>query len=105
MNDLNQHYRDLLGLDDSWNVDEVDLDLTGTQVVIHLSFVRVGAELPRVRRGVSPSRHGPAANLAASRHDAVFDGDPGCGAPLPLREVWGQDDPCSLGRQALAVHA
>ena len=38
MNDLNQHYRDLLGLDDSWSVDEVDLDLTGTQVVIHLSF-------------------------------------------------------------------
>src|SRR6056297_771271 len=42
-NDLNQHYRDLLGLDDSWNVDEVDLDLTGTQVVIHLSFA--GSEL------------------------------------------------------------
>ena len=43
MNDLNQHYRDLLGLDDSWNVDEVDLDLTGTQVVIHLAFA--GSEL------------------------------------------------------------
>ena len=37
MNELNQHYRALLGLDDSWNVDEVDLDLPGNQVVIRLS--------------------------------------------------------------------
>lgn len=37
MNDLNQHYRALLGLDDSWEVDEVDLDLAGSQVVIRLS--------------------------------------------------------------------
>jgi transposase len=37
MKDLNQHYSDLLGLDDSWQVDEVDLDLVGNQVVIRLS--------------------------------------------------------------------
>lgn len=37
MNELNQHYGALLGLDDSWNVDDVDLDLAGSQVVIRLS--------------------------------------------------------------------
>jgi len=37
MNNLNQHYRDLLGLDVAWRVDEVDLDLDGMQVVIELS--------------------------------------------------------------------
>lgn len=37
MNDLNQHYRALLGLDSSWSVDDVDLDLPGNQVVIRLS--------------------------------------------------------------------
>lgn len=37
MNDLNQHYRDLLGLDDSWTVDDVDLDLGASQVRIQLS--------------------------------------------------------------------
>ena len=37
MNNLNQHYRQLLGLDASWNVDDVDLDLSKNQVVIQLS--------------------------------------------------------------------
>lgn len=37
MNDLNQHYRALLGLDNSWNVAEVELDLAGKQVLIRLS--------------------------------------------------------------------
>lgn len=36
MNDLNQHYRDLLGLDDSWTVTNVDLDMAANQVVIRL---------------------------------------------------------------------
>lgn len=35
---LNQHYRDRLGQRDPQNVNDVDLDLTGTQVFIHLSF-------------------------------------------------------------------
>lgn len=37
MNDLNQHYRSLLGLDESWKVDNVDLDLPANQVTIFLS--------------------------------------------------------------------
>lgn len=36
MNDLNQHYRDLLGLDDSWTVTDVDLDMEASEVVIRL---------------------------------------------------------------------
>jgi transposase len=43
MNDLNQHYRDLLGLSDSWQVRDVDLDLPGNQVTISLSHA--GGEL------------------------------------------------------------
>ncbi|EMI41668.1 ISL3 family transposase [Rhodopirellula sp. SWK7] len=39
MNDLNQHYSSLLGLDSSWSVEDVDLDLSGNQVVIRLAFV------------------------------------------------------------------
>ena len=37
MNDLNEHYRKLLGLDDSWIVEDVDLDMPGQQVVIKLT--------------------------------------------------------------------
>lgn len=37
MNDLNLHYSVLLGLDEFWQVDEVDLDLSKNQVVIQLS--------------------------------------------------------------------
>ena len=43
MNDLNQHYRTLLGLDDSWKVDNVELDLAASQVSIELSHT--GGEL------------------------------------------------------------
>ena len=37
MNDLNQHYSALLGLDESWFVEHVDLDLAGSEVVIQLN--------------------------------------------------------------------
>jgi len=39
MNELNQLYCALLGLDDSRKVDDVDLDLAGSQVVMWLSLV------------------------------------------------------------------
>lgn len=46
MNDLKQHYCDLLGLDDSWLVDEVDLDLPGNKVRIVLQHRGVSLECP-----------------------------------------------------------
>ncbi len=36
MNDLNTHYRHLLGLSDDWKVVDVDLDLSASQVIIDL---------------------------------------------------------------------
>jgi transposase len=36
MNDLNTHYRHLLGLSDDWKVVDVDLDLSASQVIINL---------------------------------------------------------------------
>ena len=36
MNDLNTHYRQLLGLSDDWKVVDVDLDLTASRVIIDL---------------------------------------------------------------------
>lgn len=37
MSELHQHYRALLGLDVSWNVDDVKLNLDASEVLIHLS--------------------------------------------------------------------
>jgi transposase len=37
MNNLNTHYRQLLGLSDDWKVVDVDLDLAASQVIIDLS--------------------------------------------------------------------
>ena len=37
MNSLNEHYRDLLGLDESWTVSDVDLQLEDNSVVIELA--------------------------------------------------------------------
>lgn len=37
MNSLNEHYRDLLGLDESWTVSKVDLQLEESSVVIELT--------------------------------------------------------------------
>jgi hypothetical protein len=34
MSDLNQHYRALLGLDEAWNINSVDLDLEANQVFL-----------------------------------------------------------------------
>ena len=40
MNDLNLHYRQLLGLGKDWNVENVGLDLVANRVVIELSHRR-----------------------------------------------------------------
>jgi len=40
MKTLPQHYSDLLGLDESWRVTDVDLDLSGMQVRIGLETTR-----------------------------------------------------------------
>lgn len=47
MNDLNTHYRQLLGLGDDWKVVDVNLDLPASRVVIELEHVG-GNLLPRV---------------------------------------------------------
>ena len=49
MNDLNAHYRDLLGLDDQWRVDHVDLDLAGNRVQISLEHRGNAIECPDCR--------------------------------------------------------
>lgn len=59
MNELNQHYRALLGLDDSWKVDDVDLDLAGSQVVIRLSHAGGNLECPECGQSCSRADSAP----------------------------------------------
>ena len=61
MNDLTQHYRDLLGLDQSWIVDDVELDLSGSQVVIRVSHARGKLHCPEC------GQEGPRADAAPQR--------------------------------------
>ena len=58
MNDLNQHDRQLLGLDASWNVDDVDLDLLKNQVVIRLSHAAEPLLLSPSQGRASHATHG-----------------------------------------------
>lgn len=55
MNDLNQHYTALLGLDSSWKVESVDLDLPGNQVAIRVAHV--GGKILCPECGEACSRH------------------------------------------------
>jgi transposase len=55
MNELNAHYRLLLGLDSNWEVTEVDLSLEGLRVEIVLEFV--GRELVCPECGQASGRH------------------------------------------------
>lgn len=59
MNNLNQHYRDLLGLDDAWRVDEVDLDLEDMQVVIELSHTGGTLSCPQCDQTCSQADKAP----------------------------------------------
>ena len=61
MNDLNQHYRELLGLDASWMVEDVDLDLESTRVQIRLRHVGNSLNCPecgesRPKADTAPTR-------------------------------------------------
>lgn len=53
MNDLNSHYRLLLGLDESWKVQNVDVDLDGNQVVIDLEHTGGKLCCPNCRQSCS----------------------------------------------------
>ena len=55
MNELNMHYRLLLGLDSHWEVQEVDLSLEGLRVEIVLEFT--GQELVCPECGQASGRH------------------------------------------------
>lgn len=59
MNTLHDHYRLLLGLDDSWAVDEVDLDLAGSQVTIRLSYCGSGLKCPECGEACSRADTAP----------------------------------------------
>jgi transposase len=54
MKTLNEHYSALLGLDSSWIVEDIDLDLAGMQVIIKLSHA--GGKLACPECGASCSR-------------------------------------------------
>ena len=55
MNELNMHYRLLLGLDSNWEVQEVDLSVEGLRVEIGLEFT--GQELVCPECGQASGRH------------------------------------------------
>jgi transposase len=59
MNDLHQHYRGLLGLDESWNVDDVELDLQSSQVVIKLSHAGGPLVCPECKQACSRADTAP----------------------------------------------
>ena len=51
MSDLTHHYRDLLGLDQSWIVDDVELDVSSSQVLIRVSHARGQLHCPECGQG------------------------------------------------------
>jgi transposase len=59
MKDLNEHYRALLELDDSWTVADVDLDLDGNQVVIRLSHAGGRLTCPECEQTCSQADRAP----------------------------------------------
>lgn len=57
MNTLRAHYRLLLGLDGSWRVSEVSLELDQKRVTISLEFIGAGAVCPQCSRKCSLKDH------------------------------------------------
>ena len=59
MDSLKSHYRQLLGLDKSWIVTSVDLDLSGKRVTIRLEHVGSKLVCPECSKGCSRKDHAP----------------------------------------------
>ena len=59
MNTLHDHYRLLLGLNDSWAVDDVDLDLSGNQVTIQLNYCGSVLKCPECSQSCSQADTAP----------------------------------------------
>ncbi len=60
MNDLNTHYRQLLGLDEAWDVQEVNLDLGEVRVEIHLQHVGEKLRCPQCQGACPKADTAPA---------------------------------------------
>lgn len=71
MNELNNHYRMLLGLDEAWLVKSVDLSMESKRVVIALEHRGGSSDLPRMRYLLHASRFGSREDVAPPRYDAV----------------------------------
>ncbi len=83
MSQLKEHYRLLLGLDDAWQVDSVDLQLEEQMVVIRLEHGAKGSYVLNVdvhaHRQISlPNEH------ASPGHNAVHDRATGSCSALQL---------------------
>ena len=59
MKDLNEHYRGLLGLDESWRVEDVELDLLNNQVLIQLGHLGGRLTCPECGGDCSQADRGP----------------------------------------------
>jgi hypothetical protein len=68
---LAAHYGMLLGLDESWEVADGNLELEAKRVTIRLDFIGKRGDLPRLRRGLHQGGSRTETQLASSQHHAV----------------------------------
>jgi transposase len=73
METLSSHYARLLGLDDSWRVESVDLQLENRRVEIRLSHVGSGVICPEGGGACGLADHAEEREVTAFGHDAVHE--------------------------------
>ncbi len=104
MDKLSEHYGLLLGLDDSWEASDVELDLEGQRVEIRLTHRGGPVTCPECQKSCSIADHAPERtwrHLDTMQFETVLRQH----APSELFAVRREDDRRAVGGQAFAVHA
>ena len=98
------HYARVLGIDDSWRVDSVDLRLEERRVEIRLTHLGSGVSCPECGRACGLADH---ADERRWRHLDTMQFTTELVAPAsakPMPGAWREDDRAAMGREALQIH-
>lgn len=106
MERLDSHYARLLGLEEPWEIEDVDLDLPGKRVEISLEPPNgVGVECPSCSGGCPIADRAPERRWRLPRHDGLQDRACCPCAPCGLPQVRCEDHPRAVGWEGGALHA
>jgi len=97
MDSLSRHYHQMVGLNDDWSIEDVQLDVHKQTLTLELQIVGVQGDMSRMSVEMLAEGSRSRTAVAASGCDAVSDDSRGPRSEVSLREMRRQNHLDSVG--------